>query len=227
MQDEGAMALIAAMSRQSLNIPSQAMPTAVPPGPVILPEHWRQLAEGQRRAAGSRRAIRVARFDYCTVAIMAALSMVCGLGSSVAGLLLGIGMALVAAAEFYGAQRLRQARDNACHVLAINQLAFAAMICAYALWNIHALASAGHSGSVKELTDAGLSQEDAQNLMSIGLYDLARSLGTTLYVALIIGSILSQGGLALYYYLRRDQVRNYAEQTPAWVRQMLGVMKQL
>lgn len=228
MQWRGLKSLIIAMAEQG---PHASWPPALPvaervqtPGPVILPEHWRALAQGQRQAGKLRRMIAVATADYCTVAVFAVASMVCGL-SSLPGLFLGIGMAGVAGVEYYGVRRLREARPGTCRTLGFNQLALAVILCAYALWNLHALASGGAGGAIaKTMVDSGVSADDLRGLTGLAADDVAKAISQILYGGLIVAAILAQGGLALYYFLREQYVRNYLKDTPAWVREMQRIM---
>ena len=145
--------------------------------------------------------------------MFAALTCLCSLGS-VSGVLLGLGMAVIAAMELRSAERLRRLQPQAARTLGLNQLALAAMLILYALWSIHA-----------ELTGEGayasLKASDAQLAAMLGpVEELTRMVVLAVYGAVIAVAILAQGGLAVFYFSRVKHIQAYLTQTPEWILQM-------
>ena len=196
--------------------------TAAPPaatGPITPPHqtapplteaHLRQLAEAAGRARVIRRAAAVARFDGWTVGAFAALTLLFSVGS-LSGMLVGAAMAAVATIELRASARLRRFDPDAARTLALNQVALAAALILYALFQIHAeLTGAGPFAAA-----AGANPQLAQMLRPVE--GLARLVTLATYGGLIAVALLAQGGLALYYLRRRRHVIDYLAHTPPWV----------
>jgi hypothetical protein len=64
---------------------------------------------------------------------------------------------------------------------------------------------------VQEVGGAGLSNQ-MNTLMPLATYGF--------YTAVIVLSVLFQGGLALYYFSKRRHLETLAEETPAWVQRV-------
>jgi hypothetical protein len=130
--------------------------------------------------------------------------------SGVSGVVMGMGMAAIAWYEFDGAARLRRLDPAAPKRLGYNQLAFAGLIIAYALWSLHA-----------ELNGGELSQELAQYKDQLGdMEGLTRMIAFAVYGTLIAVAVLAQGGTALYYFSREKHIRQYVVSTPPWIVEM-------
>jgi hypothetical protein len=178
--------------------------------PPLTEAHLRQLAEAANRARAIRRAAAVARFDGWTVGAFAALTLLFSVGS-VSGMLVGAAMAAAAAVELRTAERLRRFDPRAARMLARNQLALAATLILYALFQTHAeLTGAGSFAAV-----TGADPQLAQMLRPVE--GLARLVALATYGALIAVALLAQGGLALYYRRCSRRVIDYLAHTPPWV----------
>lgn len=156
----------------------------------------------------------MAAFDGWTIAIFAALTFVCGL-SSVSGIVMAAGMAIIACIELTGASRLRRLDPQAARMLGFNQLAFALLLVAYAIWSLyHELKSGG--GMRAELAAVDPSAVEILKPFE----NLARQITLMVYGALIAVAVLAQGGTALFYFTRIKHIRAHLKQTPAWIVQM-------
>ena len=168
------------------------------------------MAAAHLAAKKVRRAVGVATADAWMIAIFAGLSFVCGLFSGVSGVVVGMAMAVIAWYEFDGAGRLRRLDPAAPKRLGYNQLAFAGLIVAYALWSLHS-----------ELAGGGFSQELEQYKEQLGdMEGLTRMLAYAVYGTLIAVAVLAQGGTALYYFSREKHVQAYVAATPPWIIEM-------
>ncbi|HUS47628.1 MAG TPA: hypothetical protein VM098_05885, partial [Phycisphaerae bacterium] len=115
--------------------PAQAGPAA-----PLTPEHLSQLAQARLRAKKIRKAAAVAMTNGCILAVFSGGSFVfVAVGAmfgelDVTGLVMGVGLALVAWNEFRGRAMLRRYDVRACRVLGWNQLGLMALVIGYAAW---------------------------------------------------------------------------------------------
>src|SRR5262245_55714488 len=101
-------------------------------GPLTV-EQRRQLDEARARTKSLAKAARVANLNGWTTAVIAAGSLPLSLGS-VPGMLITVGLGVVAFNEFRGRKRLLQFDPWAATLLGRNQLGLLAMIVVYCLW---------------------------------------------------------------------------------------------
>lgn len=185
-----------------------------PPIPAKLGgEQLQQLADAQRAGKKIRRAVAVARSDAWAIALFAILTFLGGLFSP-SGLILGLGMGIVATVEFKGAGRLRRLDEHSARALGWNQLALAAMLILYALWSIHATLTTDNTWEM--INSAGPEVRE----MLRPLAGVVRKLTVMVYVCLIVVAIAAQGGMAWYYFSRIKHIRAYLSKTPPWILQM-------
>ena len=130
--------------------------------------------------------------DGWVTAIFAAFSLMSGL-FSIVGLLVGIGMAIVAYVEFSGARKLRSLDERAAKMLGWNQIGFAILPTAYACWGLYSTHT--NPGRYKELigSDPQLEQmlgpiEDIVKLMAMQapIRGLPRTTGSELTFAFLM-----------------------------------------
>jgi hypothetical protein len=175
------------------------------------PEHLAQLKQAHQAGAKLRWAVYFAYSDGLAIAFFALISVPFSI-ASISTLLLCVGMALVAWREFRAAARLKLLDETALPELAWNELIFSAMIIVYCLWYIW--------GALHEQTaDVSMIASAAKEL-GISTSDLeqyARIVSVIFWLAMILGSLLYQGGAAWYYFSRRKALRQYIERTPAWI----------
>jgi hypothetical protein len=186
----------------------------------LSPEHIHALHYAQAGSRKIRRAVGVARFDGWSIAVFAALTFLFGIGSAW-GIIMGLGMGAIAAVELHSANRLQQLDPRALRRLSINQLVLAAVLIIYALWQIGAEYT-GH-GTYAQLvsSDPQLASLDAP------IESLTRLATLAAYGGVIAIAIFGQGGLALYYHMRRKHLTAYLAQTPPWIIEMQRANVQL
>lgn len=183
-----------------------------PPGP-LSPEHRHELSLAAERARPIRKAARVATFNAWATGIIAAMSVPFAL-MSVSGLLVAVGLSVVAYNEYRGRKRLLKFDPTAATLLGWNQVGLLAMITVYCVWMMY----------------AGLTGTDSLAAQLKGFPDLEAALGSTgavtdlyqsvviaLYSLVIVLSVVFQGLNALYYFTRRGRVEEYVRETPPWV----------
>jgi hypothetical protein len=175
-----------------------------------------QLAVARVASKRIRRAVAVATFDGWTLAVFAALSIVCGL-SSVSGILMGIGMGVIASIELRGTKQLRRVDPQAARRLGFNQIALALLLILYAVWSLWSEWSGGGMIAVVSEVDPA-----AAELLK-PMEGLAHLLSMMVYGSLIGVAMFAQGGMAWFYFTRIKHIQEYLEQTPAWIVQMQRV----
>jgi hypothetical protein len=175
-----------------------------------------QIKAARVGAAKLRRARRVARFDAWCTAIFACLTVV-GSVLDPWGLLVAGALGAIAGVEFYGERLLRRLEERGPRVLGWNQLAFAGLLIAYAVWNLYpALGSSAAGGATSNLQAVAAGDPQVEAMVQ----NLERAVRLALYGSLIVIAVLVQGGTALYYFTRAHHLRAYVEETPEWVRQL-------
>lgn len=126
-------------------------------------------------------------------------------------LVLGAIFGAIAFNSFRGAQRLRRADPAAPAALAMNQIYLAATVILYAIYQIYK----SRTGGQELLSQAG--DLKALGLDTAGLEQTYKWFAWILYGGLIFGTILAQGGAAIYYATRKKYLDAYIQETPQWV----------
>jgi hypothetical protein len=174
-------------------------------GGPLTQHHYDELAKANDRAKPIRRASRVAAFNGWTIALIALLSApfaVFGLD----GLLVTVGLFVVAYLEFRGRHQMLKFNPSAASLLGWNQVGFMMLILAYCCWMIFA-------GATEIQAIPGLSQ-----LLGADGLELYRTMVVAFYGTVIALTMVFQGGNAIYYFTRRKYIVAYLQQTPQWVR---------
>lgn len=178
--------------------------TADAPSP-LTPEQEQQLRDAKERTGSFVGAARVAAFNGWTIGFFAAVSILFGLFSPI-GLIVGVGLAVVARNELVGRRRIRELDAGGLELLWRNQIGLMALIILYCIWSMYRAVSAPDP-QIAEMSE--ILGEDAG--------DLIRSLTLTLYGAVIAATAIFQGLNARYYFVRVARMREYLRLTPAWV----------
>ena len=186
-------------------------PVGQPPAAIALTfEQLAQIVAARKLGAKIDRAVSFATLDGWVTGIFAALTIVGSITSPV-GLILGVGMAVVSYHGFQGAKGLKRLDLAAPRRLALNQLAFGAMLFIYGGINTwisyrdpHPLASAG--GSEAQVAEILAPYERMVWQIMVGFY-----------LTVMVIAIAGPGLMALYYYRRTKHVMAYLNQTPQWL----------
>ena len=173
----------------------------------MTPEQLQAIARASQAYRPIHRAIGVAKFNGWGTGIFAALSAIFA-GSSVLGWVLAIGMGIIAYFEFSGARELRKLDDRAPGRLGRNQLAFAALIIAAALWG-------WKSGLVEQAVQSSTKDLEADSAQT--LKQMLGGIDDAILAAVVLATLAVQGGTAAYYFGVRKKLRAFLEATPAWV----------
>jgi hypothetical protein len=191
-------------------------PANPPASPGLSAQQFRELAEARMRAAKIRRAVMVAYFDFWGVAVFAGLTLLGSLLSfSWPGLLVGIGMAIVAWVEFYGARDLKKLDPTAPKRLALNQAFFGAVLLSYAVYAL--VTGLRNPGAYSSLIQGQMPPDVADSSMVTSINSITRLVLIILYGTLAVVAITVQGGTALFYLSRSKHVRQYLTATPDWI----------
>ena len=191
-----------------------ASPDAAREASPLSAEQLEAFTDAKRRRRKLDRAATVAATGGWITAVLAALGVPFALFDGVSAVMV-LGLAAVAYHEFKGRRMLKALDPAAPRLLGCNQLAFAALIIAYSVWQI-----------VRVLTgDGHYAQAIAAEPMladALGPVEhLYTSISLAIYAMLIVGTILFQGGIAWYYFSRAKHLRAYVGQTPAWLTDLL------
>lgn len=173
--------------------------------PPLTPEQQQEVREAKERAASFLGAAKVAGFNGWTIGFFAAVSILFGF-FSLTGLIVGIGLAVVARNELAGRRRIRELDAGGLELLWRNQLGLMALIVLYCVWSMYRAVSAPDP-QIAELSE----------VLGEGTGDLIRSLTLTLYGAVIVATGIFQGLNARYYFVRVARMREYLRLTPGWV----------
>ena len=186
-------------------------------GGALTREQLAAFTQARRRGRKISRAATVAAVSGWTLAVFAFITLLGGL-FSLASLLLGIGLGIVAYFELRGSKGLRGLDDTAPRRLGFNQIALGAMIVVYCGWSIW-LAVAGPGPYDSYLAQGGDTAE-----MIEPIAQLHRAMTSAFYTLLIGVSVVAQGCTSLYYFTRRRHMIAYLRETPAWVVEALRVV---
>ena len=209
------------------------MNTEIPqdPGP-LSPAHYKVLAAAEDRSKKIRRAANIARFNgYCTAffAIVSALFTVFSTvldslsnsffnSISVLGLIVTLGLTVVAYNEFRGRKRLLNFEPAAATYLGWNQIGFLALIIGYCVWRLYEGLTTPIAEQVQSMPEfQSLSQEFGFQNLGTSLEDIVRLSFILVYGLVILLSLCYQGWNALYYFGQKKNVEEYLSETPGWV----------
>jgi hypothetical protein len=182
------------------------MSTASP----FTPQQMQELAVARKAMKGIRRAVFMAQMDGWSLAVFGALTLVCGLSSATA-ILVGLGLGAVAFVELKTIPKLKQLDPAAPKTLGYNQLALAAILILYAIWNL--------ISPVKLSDELSAASPQIRSIMG-DPQSLLNLVNNLVYFALIAIAIFAQGSMALFYFRRTKIVTDYLAQTPPWIIQM-------
>ncbi|MEE2899910.1 MAG: hypothetical protein VX815_15730 [Gemmatimonadota bacterium] len=173
--------------------------------PTLTAEQREALRQAGERAGAFTGAAKVAGFNGWSIGFFAAVSLLFGL-FSLTGLILGVGMAVVARNEFKGRAAILAADPVGPELLWRNQVGFMALIILYCLWSMYGTVSA-QDPQTAELME----------LLGGEVEELVRSLTLTVYAVVIVLTVLFQGLNARYYFRRAAMIELYLRETPDWV----------
>jgi hypothetical protein len=182
----------------------------LPVSPYFSPENLRELESARAASRKIFRAVSVAQLDGYAIAAFAAITILCSL-TSLTGLVLGIGMGVVAWVELRSAGRLRRLEPAAIRTLTLNQLGLGLLLVLYSLYHILTALLGGPGSSALASGDPELAR------MMQPIENLTRMIELAVYAGLILAALAAQGGLALYYSSRTRHLLAYLQQTPGWV----------
>ena len=185
-------------------------------GGPLTPEHQQQVLVANQRTAKLRMAAKMAWFNGWVTGIFALLSAPFAL-FSLAGLVVTLGLIVVAYNEFRGRRLLLAYDPRAPYLLGWNQVGFMGLIIGYSLWMI-VEGFAGPTPLAAELN----ANPDLQAMLGspAELQEMYQLLLLAVYGTSILLSALFQGINALYYFTRRSSLNAYLQETPVWIRQL-------
>jgi hypothetical protein len=179
----------------------------------LSPEHYGALAAAKPRLKKVRAAIRVATFNAWTIGVLAALSVPFAF-FSIEGMLMALGLCIIAYIEFRGRRGLLQYDPSAATLLGWNQVGLLTLITAYCLWVLWAALR----GPGPLATELQAQPELGEALGSVEEIDsLYRGVAVVFYGMVILLSLIFQGLTAVYYFTRHKHIVACLLNTPEWV----------
>jgi len=193
---------------------SSASPSKAAP---LTPEHMEQLARARLREKKIRRATAVAMVNGCILTVFSGCSFLFSAvgalfgGIDFVGLIMGVGLAVVAWNEFRGRGMLLRLEPRGCRVLGWNQLGLMVLVIGYAAWMLGRALWAPRPYAEAMVGEAALAGP-------LGAVDeLYEMISIAIYGGLIVGTMIFQGINSLYYFTRRRHVEAYLRGTPEWI----------
>lgn len=160
-------------------------------------------------------AVAVATFNGWSIGLFAGLSALALLFSfSLQGLLVTVGLAVVAYHEFKGKAMLKQLDTRAANLLGYNQIGLGVLIIGYCAWSLVAV----FVGPDPYAEYIAQNPELGQVLGSTG--ELYRFGATVVYGLAIVLTVPYQAAVAWYYFSRAGHICKYVDQTPQWITQI-------
>lgn len=193
--------------------------TLVTPGPqaaasvpaTLTADQMRDLHNARARMKRIRRAIGMAKLDGWSLAVFAALSLLCGGWSSFTGIFIIAGLAATAFFELRAVRKLERLEPRAPLLLCWNQLALAAVLIVYGAW---------HLVFPPPLPPEILAQKKDLDQLGLDVGGIYGSINSALYYGVIALALACQVPMAFFYLRRRRVVEDYVAQAPAWVVKM-------
>lgn len=188
----------------------------------------RELGIAARRWRQVRGATRLAAFNGISLAAVAGLALLGGLGQMIAaaasgqpaigglsGLALGLAVGAVAIVEFRGRARLLRLDPSGATMLAWNQLALLALVAVWCGWKLYQGVAGPnpYEDAIRDTPElAGMLEPIVQAYATITFF---------VYVAVLGVSAVFQGYCARRYFTAHKQTRAYLAATAPWMVQVL------
>lgn len=175
------------------------------------------MAMANQRAKKLRSAATVASFNgaclvaFCLLAFLFVLFGALFGEFDWVGLVMGVGLGIIARNEYRGRRLLRQFDPRAPRLLGFNQLALLGLIVAYAAWMM-VVSAYGQDPYEEQIRQNPML---AKMLGDIGA--LQKKLSLVIYGTVIAATVVVQGLNAMYYFTRARCLRSYLDETPDWV----------
>jgi len=167
-------------------------------------EQQEALALATQRSKKILAAGKVATLNGWTLGVIGGVSILFGF-FSLSGFIVGVSLVIVARNEFRGRALIRRLDPRGAMLLVKNQIGLIGVVIAYSLWSIYS-------------TIANVSSETTQLEELAGLPSgLVTDLTVMVYGVVIVLTLLVQGLNARYYFMRIQQLKDYVDQTPAWI----------
>ncbi|HAI11576.1 MAG TPA: hypothetical protein DCM28_07715 [Phycisphaerales bacterium] len=168
-----------------------------------------QIRDAQLRRKRINRVVGTARFNGWSEGIFASLSVIIALiDPTFISVFAAAALIIIAYTEFHGRAVVKSLDPKGMTILACNQLVFGSLIIVYAISQL-ILNSQGNNPHLAEL--ASISELGEQ------IAELEQIIVQMVYWSLIVGTILFQGGMALFFFRSKKHLKTYIQDTPQWV----------
>ncbi len=156
-----------------------------------------------------RRVLRTARFDGTTVLFLSgAFALIAAAAHDTTGACTGVAIAAAGAMELHGAGLLRNFDEKGMRWLIASQLFLLVCVLAYADYRLNHFSVAETKALIKSVEPPELLAEARNSLSNQGLSadEALREFNGLAWAAIGIGTLIYQGGMAVYYRRRRAAV---------------------
>ncbi len=178
----------------------------------LTPQQIQEMDQARQRYKLIRRAITSATFFGWSVAIFGGLSLLCTFADfGFAGLFVSIGLCVIGYVELTHVSRLKKLEAGSARVLGNNQLALAAVLTIYALWQL--------AFPTPLSAEAKAQLDQVRSVMD--LEQMEKLIRVAVYVILIAVAVLVEGSMAFFYFRREAMVKDFLATTPPWIIAML------
>jgi len=202
---------------------SSATPVAnVRPAAGLAPLNAEQAAQLQLAASAYRplkRAAGVASFSAITALVLgSSTALYAVLAPDIGAVVAALILIASGTIELVGRRRLLRAELGATRMLMLNQLALFACVAIYCIVQLSTFSTQSIVTEITSMLD--------QDIESQGrLVHYIRLVHYALYGSVLLASLASQGGLALYYARRRKQVESFRAGAPVWAQQVVHQLR--
>lgn len=168
-----------------------------------------QIRDARKRRKRIDKVLGVAMFNGVSEAVFAGLSVLIALvAPTVIGILAALSLLIITYVEFHGRSLVQTLNPKGLTYLANNQLVFGILIILYAVSQLYYQAQ-GVDPHLAELASLGEIGEQ--------IAELEQAIVKIVYISLIAGTIIFQGGMALFYHRSRKHLQRFVSDTPTWV----------
>jgi len=167
------------------------------------------------------KAVNTARASGMLLLVGGVLTVVIGaLGVDMVALVIGLIVATLGAMERSAANDLAQAKASAPSRLALNQMFVLVLVIASSWMTVRSIdTEAAKAMAISDEAVAELPVE-AQEIARM-MHGVTSSIAQGMFIAVVAVSVLFQGGFAVYYLTRRRKIREFHEELPPWVSEIV------
>jgi len=183
----------------------------------LSPEQRQLLIDAIKAAHKIRSSASMALFNILATGLFAFLSLVSCVFFGPTGIVMGIGLGIIAVVEAIGRSQLKRFELSSLKLLARNQFAFMLLLVGYSIWMIYSRLTGPNpvAGLTfgNELGDLSSVMPSMETMYVIG--------NVIVFGGLLLLSVVFQGANALFYLKSQKLSAKFISETPDWIRALL------